>query len=398
MATIWFGAQVPIITENGNWNDVNQWYSDPGNSESKSYRAGVLLGRLPLMTDTCIFAQSVTSGVAARVFAITGVNNGVWTGDLNVDEDQGANNNAGVNDPGATWSGTFGANFYLNIGSGVVNFNCNRAKLISGGTINGTVSYPAIITGGTFNGTVSNIDTYVSGGTFNGNVSGSLKIQGNPVFNGSLVNIGLLQIISGTFTKTITSWSGGSIQMLGGTYNAPSTPTAGLTFFYLAAGTMAQNIFTSAYTQLGTVSIQGGTLSFTGDIQVGAPGRQGTLVVNTYNNPYGPRFVGTDKNITVYGSSSSNSILFGSAAPLYDAGTYTGVLTFLPFTGTATPLYTVVGGSYTPPVQILPLINVAYGTGKGISAPSIYQNYGFATFTQRLSVSGSSDILQSELA
>jgi hypothetical protein len=400
MADIYFGASAPVVAENGNWNDVNQWYSNPGNNDSKAYQPGTLLGRLPLLTDTCYLVQIVTSGVAARVFAITGVNNGVWTGNLRVYVNEGGGGGTGLNDPAATWSGAAVPDIYLNVISGVVNFNFSVPYQVSGGTINGTVTSAISITGGTFNNTVTNV-TSLQGGTFNGTVSGAINISaGNPIFNGSLVNISALQLGTGvTFTKAITSWASGnsgSIGLLGGTYNSPSTPTANLGFCNILTGTMAQNIFTPAYTSLSSVTILGGTLSFAGDIQVGAPGRAGTLNINSTFNPYGPRFTGTDKNITVYGSSSSNLINFGSVG--IDAGTYTGLLTFLPFTGTAAALYQVRGGTYTPPVQILPLINVAYGTGKGINPTQIYQSYGFATFTQRLSVSGSSDILQSELA
>jgi len=381
MATIYFGAQVPVVNQNGNWNDVTQWYSDMGNNQGKDYAPGVLLGRLPLLTDTIIMVQWVTSGVAARVLTLTGVNNGVWTGVIEGENVFTIYRNAGLNDPAATWSGTYTAQ-QINIRSGIVNFNFNNSYEISGGTINGNV--------------INYIDN-LSAGTFNGNVSGNLSIYGNPVFNGSLINIRSIAIYSGTFTKSVTSWSNASLGLYGGTYNSASTPTAGLVSFAIYAGTMAANIFTSAYTSLQVVIITGGTLSFSGDIQVGAVGRLGQAFFNNGTNYYGANFTGTNKNITVYGSNTNISIRFGSTSGTVDAGTYTGIVTLLPYTGT-NALVEVYGGTYSPPTQILPLINVAYGTGKGINASTLYKNPGFATFIQKVSISGSSDILQSELA
>jgi hypothetical protein len=382
VATIYFGAQVPVGTpNNGNWNDVSQWYSNPGSNQGKDNYPGTLLGRLPLLTDVIYITQWVTSGVAARVLTLTGVNNGVWTGVIAGDSSPILNKVAGLNDPTATWAGT-NTVYEMNIRSGTVNFNI-------------TNTYE--ITGGTFNGNLISFHQYISGGTFNGAVSGRINIYGNPTFNGSLTNVQALSLYSGTFTKTITSWSGGSLGIFGGTYNAPSTPTAGLTSFSLYSGTMAQNIFTSAYTQLNVITIQGGTLSFAGDIQAGALGRAVQFYINQDFND-GVRFAGTDKNITVYSSTGNTYIRFGTASGPYDAGTYTGLITLLSSTGTGKPLYTIFGGTYTPPVQTLPLINVAYSTGKGINAALLYVNPGFATFNQSIAISGSSDILQSELA
>jgi hypothetical protein len=317
---------------------------------------------------------------------LTGVNNATWTGPLRNNDAYYAVETHGLNDPAAIWTNYVGGADNLIIKSGTINFNVTSAYEISGGTINGNVN---------------NVVQNFSGGTINGNVSGDLRLTGNPVFNGSLTNVRELRIYTGaTLTKAISSWASGAlIELYGGTFNPASVATANLGIFRLYAGTMGFNIFTSAYTSLFSVTLFGGTLSFSGDIQVGAPGRRGSLFINSSSNFYGPQFTGTNKNITAYGGSSGfTDINFGSSSPVIDAGTYTGVLTFLPFTGTAPALYQVRGGTYTPPIQTLPLINVAYSTGKGINPTLIYQNYGFATFTQRVAISGSSDILQSELA
>lgn len=388
MADIYFGAAVPVVAHNGNWNDVNQWYSSPGNQDYKSGDTpGTPLARLPLMTDVCILVQYVTTGVVARVLTLTGSSSGIWTGNLNVAAQFGAWNQAGVDDPGATWSGTGITPAYFNVGSGIVNLNFTNSAAISGGTLNGTVTNCSNITGG----------------TFNSSVSGQITVNGNPVFNGPLTLIALT-LQSGTFTKAITSWatSGqGRISIGGGTYNSPSSPTSNLSQFSISGGTMAQNIFTSAYAVLNTVSIHGGTLSFTGNIQIGAPGRASTVRVNTLFAS--PQFAGTDKNITIYANitNSTTGTQWGNIPNSASAGVYTGVITILSSTGLGNVINTINGGTYTPPVQIFPITNVAYGTGKGVAAAdalTFHKNWGFATFNHRVAISGSSDILQSGLA
>jgi hypothetical protein len=162
-------------------------------------------------------------------------------------------------------------------------------------------------------------------------------------------------------------------------------------------GTMSQNIFTSSYTSLNLVNISGGTLNFAGDMVFGAPGRPCTVNINTQN--FTP-FAGTNKNITIYQNPATNpgatwgTTSFGGK----DAGTYTGLITFISSTGTGNVIISITGGTYIPPVQTFPLVNVAFGTGKGVDVSSQYRNWGFSSYTQRVSISGSSDILQSGLA
>ncbi len=384
MAIVYFGAQVNVNTPNGNWNDIGQWYSNEGDSSSKAYTVGTLLGRLPTMADGIFINQWVTSGVAARVLTLTGINNGIWTGDIITGYPASNGRSGGVADPAATWtSGWGGLATTLNVRAGIVNCNINSSYEISGGTINGNVSECQDLIGGTINGTLS----------------GYITFDGNPTINGAMTDIKTLIVKSGTFTKQITSWSTVTyvtpmLAITGGTYNAPSTPTANLMYFSMTSGIMAQNIFTSAYNKLGTVFINGGAFSFSGNIQVGAPSRSADVFINNqYNWTLAPYFTGTSNNITIYGSPS-----FGSKLSNIDAGTYTGLITILPPTGTAPATSTIFGGTYNPPAQILPLMNVAYGTGKSIDVSTIYKNPGFANFSQQLSISGSSDILQSGLA
>jgi hypothetical protein len=170
---------------------------------------------------------------------------------------------------------------------------------------------------------------------------------------------------------------------------------------------MAQNIFTSAYTALNSVSINGGTLGFTGNMQVGAPGRACVFGINS--NYSDTPFAGTDNNMTIYANPASDigtqwgssTFVFPLGTVITTAGTYTGLITILPSTGTKPVKNLIFGGTYTPPVQTLPLSTVAYGTtGRGLSVSSIsalYQNWGFANYTSRIAITGSSDILQSEL-
>jgi hypothetical protein len=80
MATIYFGAEVPIVSHTGNWQSLNQWYSDPGASGGYGYPA-TYLNRFPLITDTIYFFQQVTSNVGVyNTGTSTWTTDGIWPG------------------------------------------------------------------------------------------------------------------------------------------------------------------------------------------------------------------------------------------------------------------------------------------------------------------------------
>jgi hypothetical protein len=400
MANILFGAEVPVYDHNGNWNDQNQWYSAPGSSSKGGDTPGTLLGRLPTTSDIVSLYQIVTTGVTARVFNITGSSSGVWTGQIR------STNVGGVNDPSATWTSgdmTSFSNFTMR--SGTVNFDIDFPSELSGGIINGNVTDCP----GTFIGNV----------TINGGLQGRIIVNGHPTLNGPLTDMNILISATGTLSGTITSWASetsyginrGAIIMSpgapGAVYNATSTTLVNLFEVTMYGGTMMQNVFTSATTSLHTAQFYGGTLAFTSNMQLGGPGRD--VVVFRFNTDTGYVFPGTHNNMTIYagpasigsipfgGSFTPIGIRFGSAANGKDAGTYTGLITLLP-SSLGTPYTVINGGTYTPPVQTLSLSTVAYGTGKGVDAGALTRNWGFSSFTQRVAIAGSADILQSKIA
>ena len=135
MATIFFGASSPVYTANGNWQDINQWYSNLQNGSGKSITAATLLGRFPnAATDTVFLAQDVKSNVGTYTGTYP---SGTWTTGTYAGSILGYA--AKIDDPNATWSGAI---------RGYPNF-CR----------------------GTFTGDLSGIGTYyLNGGTFTNTV------------------------------------------------------------------------------------------------------------------------------------------------------------------------------------------------------------------------------------
>ena len=137
MATIFFGASIPVYTQNGNWQDINQWYSNPQNGSGKSSSAATLLGRFPnTATDTVFLAQDVKSNAGTYTGTYP---TGTWTTGTYAGALTGYN--AGFDDPNCTWSGTISGypNFYRGTFTGDLSGVSNY--IFSGGTFTNTVRF-----------------------------------------------------------------------------------------------------------------------------------------------------------------------------------------------------------------------------------------------------------------
>jgi hypothetical protein len=84
MGIVYFGANVPQFEHNGNWQDINQWYSDGGYASSKSGEPSVLLGRFPNpATDRVWCLQYITSNVGVyNTGTSTWTTDGIWPGEM----------------------------------------------------------------------------------------------------------------------------------------------------------------------------------------------------------------------------------------------------------------------------------------------------------------------------
>ena len=351
MANIWFGAYVPVASQTGNWGQLNQWYSDPGDN-SKSGYPGTLLGRLPYNTDTVYCAQDVLSNV------------GYWNG---------------AYPAGSYVTGSFAGN--------VNNGTINTAATFSG-TVNSCNMYNGTYTGAVF-------DPVINGGTFTGTIQGNVQVGGTATITASVINVFYFRQYGGTWTAPITSWTtpltSQRIQIEAGTFS-PSSVNTGYNFVQLYGGTITYNILNNS--NLIYVAIDGGAnISALGtSFTFGSPTKAVNFVLDG----------GSSNNYTVYQDTSPQSPSYPDRPYTYvtiGTGTYTGLINVLKLTAnTRDPIVTAQNPITYSPTVTAPLINKTGGTGKGIAASSVPLSYGVSTFTPNVYISGSSDILQSELA
>jgi hypothetical protein len=144
MAIVYFGAFESVAPQNGNWQDINQWYSDPGEG-GKSPNTGTLLNRFPNATsDVVSIIQNVLTNVGTYVGTYPTGNwvTGTYAGNI------GPCFNTyfpALADPNAIWTGgisTGGGGNTLNIQSGTF-------------TSSMTGMYQVILNGGTFTSSFS---------------------------------------------------------------------------------------------------------------------------------------------------------------------------------------------------------------------------------------------------
>ena len=197
-------------------------------------------------------------------------------------------------------------------------------------------------------------------------------------------------MVGGTWTFPLGSsvWSSNPlnnfIDIRGGTFN-PSTLSNSYHSVYLLAGTiLVSNLFSGS--NLDTANVFGAT-----DLSIYSSSgiTLGSLTKGVRTNLWN----GSNIAYTIYQKTSGT----GTTINGFNGGTYTGLITIIPTTGSTNPVSaTWTTGSVYNPTAIIPLINKSGYTGKGIA--SIPPTYGAPSYTPNIYISGSSDILQSELA
>ena len=182
MASVYFGARVPLYAMNGNWTDVTQWYltMETYNGKYSPNTPGEPLGRLPTNADYIELLQSVTANFPSN-----------WLGDVR---------------------GTS---------------NVSPFPTIYGGTWNIIAGYGLIIKGGTFTGIVN---------------VGNLTIDGNATFN-TPVSSGAQLYITANFTNTISIGTASYIlSIYGGTITSDiSTSVTGVKYISVGGNAIFTN-------------------------------------------------------------------------------------------------------------------------------------------------------------
>jgi len=397
MATIYFGAYPPIYPHNGNWNDVNQWYSGSGNNSKKNPIAPVLLGRLPTNADDVFVIQpTISSGV------------GNWVGTY----------------PAGSWvAGSFGGTvrFFAPFGTYPQVTQANTTwsgssidgiHLPNGGTVTGRIDYVAQLGNG------SNI----SGASFFNDAL--LVLSGTVTLPASLTNVSIL-LKSGTFTTPLsyTSAFSGSpsraiefntsaaVNIAGGIFNAPiscPTPVANDSNFNftkyaisVTGGTVARSINTPD-TGLRVFNINGGTFLQASDFVFGNPACEAIVRLNSSVYPLlYPNVFSTSKKITIYSRGNYQNIinftgvLIGSLEYPVSSNTYSGVITVNNTTTLPSDYrtsYNVYSGTYAPKYN-LPLLTRPdksyYVDGSSLNSMGFANNTsGFTNYNPSITVTG----------
>ena len=135
MAIVYFGANIPLSTMNGNWSDITQWYSFFGTG-GKGAQPAVYLNRFPNpATDTVQMIQEVKSngGTYTGTYPSGSWTYGSYAGPIIY---------ANLNDPNCTWSGTMTSGFSIQQGTVTGNLSGVSGLNIYGGTFTNTVTFP----------------------------------------------------------------------------------------------------------------------------------------------------------------------------------------------------------------------------------------------------------------
>jgi hypothetical protein len=186
MPYVYFGEYPSAVTD-GNWNTVGNWYSVRGFYPSKGTPVpGVLLGRLPLTTESVVINSNLSTGPVS----------GSWTG----------------TGPILTDTATLSAAMTFSNMVVLQNSSC-----ITTGTFNGEVFVQggsSFISGGIFNGPVVGHASYISGGTFNATTASGINSQDITIY---------FNLSGGTFNAAISLNLYLGSTLSGGTFNAPLT-------------------------------------------------------------------------------------------------------------------------------------------------------------------------------
>lgn len=357
MATVYFGARfLPTTPHNGNWGDVQQWYSNEGDVGVPA----TPLGRIPSNSDAVILHQNVLSNV------------GNWVGEYPA---------------GSYVAGSFAGNV---TGYTVAN---PKLQINTNATFSGTV-FNADLRAGTYTGIVQGC--FLGDITVSGTVTAAVTITANPIITGTITNVGSFTQTGGTWTYPLTTaWGAGTTRSLtisGGVFNPSSLDNTKYIFVELTGGTIIPtDIFTGE--QIIRVIIGGGAnlSAFSNPIVLGTPTKAFDLRLQN----------GSNLNYVIYQDTNQSDFTPCSAQTYIQmvSGVFTGQITVIPLNGRTIPprvSWLVPTVEYNPTYTIA-LVNKAGGTGKGLPSNSILPAYDAPIYNPNIFISGSSDILQSGL-
>jgi len=325
--------------------DVN-WFSDPGSvcgycgcSGCPGFNVpGTPLGRLPTTADTCIIGNTIntpsyiTPWPSALTVSSVFYNTGTYQGEIGA----------------GTFSGT------LTFGSGDPSVG---GTIVCNGAVVGSGFSTVTINAGTFNSSVTGVYVRINGGTFAGavtvnNAFSLFILNGNPVFNGTIVN-------------------------------SAATLTAAASTFQVESGTPVFNC-----------AIPNNFTLYT--LRQGVYDRALVLGLTAPTSGNGPFITiasgfSTSQNVTL------NAKRTGSGSISINSGTFTGLLTINKL---STVSLSISGGSYSPPAVTTPAIKS--GSNMTFSFAAVPTDPGFAvgngTFNPTVLLSGTTnDIMGSGL-
>jgi hypothetical protein len=421
MALLYFGANRPVYSSNGNWTDTSQWYTTLGYYDKSGGAVGTLAGRLPTEADTVYCIQYITSNFpttwagnfdACSLGSPTVNATGTYSGIIK-------NLNVYGTTSAPTFSGTvYGASCFGGYFTGTLSGLGGYYITLRNNTLvatNITNIYYLSMTGGTVNGSLSGTGTF---NTIGGTVNGTLGTSGAIFINGGTVNstnnsisCNQFSYTSGTLTNitgitsasliTLTGFTSSANLVSGGTMTITNCNLSGSISFsnisnaYLIIqknSTIAADISTSVSNcakfkiSSGTFTNSSpwifGTSSFAATVNIGCE-----VFSNYSNGVYSYTFesLTISKDITIYTNSTKTNYInspqnFGGAAgsvfspSLY--GTFIGLINFLPTTGGTVGYITVGGGSNYPTKTISATLN---GSNYNISYLDLPYDWGFVS-------------------
>jgi hypothetical protein len=338
MATVYFGAYKPIVAHTGNWQALNQWYSTPGNDNSKSanYNA-VFLNRFPTTADEIYFFQPVTSNVG-----VYNTSTQTWTTD-------------------GIWPGT--VNYLMANGVGIWTGSITQYQYIDPNNVNYPFTYNQVLVGNAANTLPEIRGTYqylhMKGGLIsNTNVNGAVTMYGGRITAPFTNRLASLSVYSENVS--ITNPIKTSYLSLWGTANIANGIASCSSFFTYSDNVKVSSDISTANTGCLNYGIGGGTFSNTNPWIFGNT-TTSVFAVTFGTGYYANNFV-TNKNITIYSSFRSNDFrkVITFEAPNEGNRTngardmvFNGLINILPTTGnTNTGVIFVGAGTYSPNVNV----------------------------------------------
>jgi hypothetical protein len=355
MANFYFGAAVKTSPYNGNWQDLTQWYSDPGIPDNYSPTNGVPATTFPTSSDTVYFYQNVTGNVATYSGTYP---SGSWSTDNTFSGDTINLHTVGV----GIWSGRLKGGYF---GTGtpwgelnIVGNSSNTLPIINGtfGVVSPGSYFNVRFLGGVLSSNLTN-SANDSCFFYNGVVKSTFDtpigvyIDGNTTFYNPIK--GKYISIASTCTSNIAN----GIQYCSGTF-----------YQYSSNVSISSDISTA---NMGCTNYQifAGTFSNTNPWIFGNTSTGATVTIN-YQNLKTPYTI--NKNITIYPAGTTT---LGAANMVF-----TGLINIVPPPGQnylkVSSNLVCNGGTYSPP-GIFYINTTPNGSNILISGNNFVQDYGF---------------------